>query len=113
MTTTRWTLGKFFTSTHPRELKRLSIKTVEQYLAGLGKKGWTRNGIRGEAYHLRRFFLYSEGQGWTARGIGAAIHGPRVYTQEQLSLGPAWPDVESRTENYSLTNPAGETRIIG
>ncbi|MGH9436979.1 MAG: tyrosine-type recombinase/integrase [Terriglobia bacterium] len=92
--TARHDLGKFFKRVGQRPLKRISINTVDRFLAWLGEQGWTRAGIQGMAYHLRGFFRYGESQGWTAQGVAAAIRGPRVYRQERLPLGPSWPDVQ-------------------
>ena len=64
------------------------------FLAHLGEQGWTRHGINAMAYIIRGFFKYAETQRWTRPGIGAEIHGPRVYSQEFLPLGPSWPDVQ-------------------
>jgi hypothetical protein len=46
------------------------------------------------AHIIRGFLNYGEVQRWTKPGIGAEIHGPRVYRQEFLPLGPSWPDVK-------------------
>jgi site-specific recombinase XerD len=92
--TARHHLKHFFAETTKRPLRRYVIAHIEQYLAGLGAKGWTRNGIRTLAYHLRDFFLYVESQRWTKPGLGVLIRGPRIYRRERPPTGPSWPDVQ-------------------
>jgi integrase/recombinase XerD len=94
ITTSRQELTKFFRYAGERPLKELRIADVERFLAWLGERGWTRAGICGMAHRIRRFFLYGESQEWTKPGISCEIHGPRVYRQESLPLGPSWPDVQ-------------------
>jgi integrase/recombinase XerD len=90
----RQSLRKFFEHTKKKQLIKLGIADVERYFVFLGKKGWTRAGIRGRAHHLRMFFRYGEQMRWTKPGIADAIRGPRVYQHEQLPLGPSWADVQ-------------------
>lgn len=90
----RQSLMKFFQHTKKKQLITFRIADVEHYFIFLGKKGWTRAGIRGRAHHLRMFFRYGEQMGWTKPGIADAIRGPRVYQHEQLPLGPSWADVQ-------------------
>jgi integrase/recombinase XerD len=92
--TARHHLKHFFAETPRRRLTLHTIAQIEHYLASLGEKGWTRNGIRTLAYHLRGFFLYSESQKWTKPGLGVLIRGPRIYRRERPPMGPSWPDVQ-------------------
>ena len=92
--TQRHYLKQFFQFMRKKQLSALRLTDVERFLIFLGKKGWTRAGIRGIAYYLRMFFRYGEQMGWTRPGIADAIRGPRVYQHEQLPLGPSWPDVQ-------------------
>lgn len=75
--TARHHLKHFFAETTMRRLPQYTIAHIGQYLAGLGEKGWTRNGIRTLAYHLRGFFLYAESQRWRDAGLGVLIRGTR------------------------------------
>jgi site-specific recombinase XerD len=90
----RWHLINFLKYVGDRPLKQLRSADVDQFLASLGMKGWTRNGIRSIAHVLRGFFKYGETQKWTKPGISGEIHGPRIYRHESLPLGPTWPDVQ-------------------
>ncbi|MDQ2775042.1 MAG: site-specific integrase [Acidobacteriota bacterium] len=87
-------LPKFLKYTTGKTLKQMRLADVELFLAHLGERGWTRHGINAMAYVLRSFFKYAETQRWTKPGIGAEIHGPRLYRHESLPLGPSWPDVQ-------------------
>jgi integrase/recombinase XerD len=91
---TRDQLIKFFRGLGGRSLKKFQIQHVDEYLAKLGKKGWTRAGLSTFANRIRGFFRYGEQHKWTKPGISAAIRGPRVYRNEHLPLGPTWPDVQ-------------------
>lgn len=92
--TARHHLKHFFAETRKRPLTQCTIAHIEQYLAGLGEKGWTRYGIRTLAYHLRGFFLYAESQRWRKPGLGVLIRGPRIYRRERPPMGPSWTDVQ-------------------
>ena len=92
--TSRCQLGKFFTYVGERPLKHLRSSDVDQFLASLGAKGWTRTSICCAAHIIRGFFKFSETQKWTKPGISGEIHGPRIYRHERLPLGPTWPDVQ-------------------
>jgi site-specific recombinase XerD len=94
VTTARSELPKFLKYTPGKTLKQMRLADVEIFLAHLGEQGWTRHGINSMAHIIRGFFKYGEAQRWTKPGIGAEIHGPRVYRREFLPLGPSWPDVQ-------------------
>jgi len=92
--TARHSLAKFFKYARKRKLGEFRIIDVENFLARLGKEGWTRHGIRSIARQIRIFFRYSGQQDWTKPGIAAQVRGPRLYQHEQLPVGPSWPDVQ-------------------
>jgi site-specific recombinase XerD len=94
VTTPRSQLPKFLRYSADKRLKQLRLADLAGFLAHLGKHGWTRHGINSMAHIIRGFLNYGEVQRWTKPGIGAEIHGPRVYRQEFLPLGPSWPDVK-------------------
>jgi integrase/recombinase XerD len=64
----RQSMRKFFQHTKKKQLIKLTIVDAERYFVFLGKKGWTRAGIRGRAHHLRMFFRYGEQMRWTKPG---------------------------------------------
>ena len=73
--TARHHLKHFFAETPRRRLTLYTITQIEHYLASLGEKGWTRNGIRSFAYRLRGFFKYGESQGWTKHLVITSMAG--------------------------------------
>ena len=85
---------KFLKYTTGKTLMQMRLADVDQFLASLGERGWTRHGIKSMGHIIRGFFKYAEMQKWTRPGISAEIRGPRVYRQEHLPLGPTWPDVQ-------------------
>lgn len=105
VTTAQSQLPKFLKYTVSKTLKQMRLADVEIYLAHLGKNGWTRHGINSMAHIIRGFFKYSEARGWTKPGIGAEIHGPRVYRREFLPLGPSWPDVQRLLASTETDHP--------
>jgi len=87
-------LTRFFKGIPNRELKRITVDHVEQFLKQKREAGCTRNGLSSFIYALRSFFNYGERQGWTKPGIGAQLYGPQTYRHEQLPQGPSWADVQ-------------------
>jgi integrase/recombinase XerD len=105
VTTARSELPKFLKYTSGKTLNQMRLADVETFLAHLGEQGWTRHGINSMAHIIRGFFKYCETQRWTKPGIGAEIHGPRVYRREFLPLGPSWPDVQRLLESTETDHP--------
>jgi site-specific recombinase XerD len=87
-------LARFFKNIPHRELKRITVADVEQFLRRKREAGCTRDGLCSFISALRSFFNYGESRGWTRPGIAAQLYGPRRYRQEQLPQGPAWADVQ-------------------
>jgi site-specific recombinase XerD len=87
-------LRRFFTNTRTKRLNQLRVSDVEGFASQLRERGRTRAGLSSFVHAMRGFFKYGETQGWTKRGIGAQLHGPRMYRQEHLPLGPSWPEVQ-------------------
>ena len=50
--------------------------------------------VAGSAKALRAFFRHAAARGWCADSIAAGIDGPRLFRQEGLPSGPAWPEVK-------------------
>jgi len=87
-------LEQFFKDVPKRELKRITVADIEQFLTRKRKGGYTRTGLAGFIYAFRSFFIYGERQGWTKPGIGTQLHAPRRYRHEQLPQGPSWEDIQ-------------------
>ena len=105
ITTAASEIPKFMKYAAGKTLKQIRLADVERFLAHLGEQGRTRHGINAMAYILRGFFKYSETQRWTKPGIGAEIHGPRLYSNEFLPLGPSWPDVQRLLASTETDHP--------
>src|ERR1035437_2124604 len=104
--TARYQLPQFLKYTGDKTLKQMRLEDVERFLAQLGEQGWTRHGINSMAHIIRGFFKYAETQQWTKPGISVEIHGPRVYRQEHLPLGPSWPDVQRLLASTETDHPS-------
>jgi len=87
-------LTRFFKNTKQKSLKQFNASDVEQFQSQLRERGRTRAGLCSFIHALRGFFKYGEAQGWTKPGIASQLHGPRMYRQEHLPLGPSWSDVQ-------------------
>jgi integrase/recombinase XerD len=87
-------LQTFFRNTPERLLNNITIHEIERFLKRKYEAGCTRAGLSSFIWGLRSFFNYGERQGWTKPGIGAQLHGPRMYRYEQLPQGPTWTDVQ-------------------
>jgi site-specific recombinase XerD len=92
-----WNITEFlrrFCGQH-RPLHEISVIQLDEALARKGEQdGYTRRSIQSVAESLRSFFRYAEQRGWCRPGLAAAIKSPRVYQDEGIPAGPAWPDVQ-------------------
>ncbi len=75
------------------QFSTVSLADVDTFLADYGSKGNCRISVKNVASVLRAFFKYAGSQRWCSATITHEIHGPRIFTQEQLPLGPSWFDV--------------------
>lgn len=76
-------------------LRELSIGQLDDAIRQKGQHdGCTRVSVRTYAYVLRAFLRYAEAQRWCRPGLAAGLLLPRVYRDEALPAGPAWPEVE-------------------
>jgi site-specific recombinase XerD len=76
-----------------RSLSEVCLKDVDMFLASYGARGNCRESVRNMAAALRAFFTYAGSKGWCAASLACEIHGPRLFSQEHLPLGPSWQDV--------------------
>ena len=75
------------------QFSSVSLSNVDAFLAHSGANGNCRISVKNIAMALRAFFKYAGSQGWCSPGIDLIIHGPRIFSQENLPSGPSWPDV--------------------
>lgn len=75
------------------QISVVCLNDIDAFLAYYGAKGNCRESVKNMAAALRAFFKYAGAQGWCPTLIAHGIHGPRIFTQEQLPSGPSWQDV--------------------
>jgi site-specific recombinase XerD len=75
------------------QISDVCLKDIDAFLSDYGSKGNCRISVKDMATALKAFFKYSGAQGWCPSSIAPEIHGPRIFAQEQLPLGPSWNDV--------------------
>jgi site-specific recombinase XerD len=74
-------------------ISEVRFEDLDGFLASYGEKGNCRKSVKNMAAALRIFFKYAGSMGWCSSSIAPLIHGPRIFAQEQLPLGPSWEDV--------------------
>ena len=77
----------------------IMIADIDAFLDEKGRGGWSRVSMAASAHALRAFFRHAERRQWCAPGIAAAIDAPRLFREEALPMGPAWPDVQRLLES--------------
>jgi site-specific recombinase XerD len=69
------------------------LNDIDTFLGQYGARGNCRKSVKNMAMALRSFFKYAGTQGWCPPEVAPNIHGPRIFTQENLPYGPSWPEV--------------------
>ena len=77
----------------------IMISDVDAFHDKKGRGGWSRVSIATSAHALRAFFRHAERRQWCTPGFAAAIDAPRLFREEALPMGPAWPDVQRLLES--------------
>ena len=92
----RWVLHRFLDQLGTEDsLHSLTITRFDElFLKMVDTNHHSRVSVRHYAGTLRAFFRYAEIRGWCRSGLGAAIHGPRVYSQTAVPKGPTWDEVK-------------------
>lgn len=75
------------------DISAVCLKDIDAFLTHYGDKGNCRISVKNMATALKAFFKYAASRGWCSSSIAPDIHGPRIFAQEQLPLGPSWEDV--------------------
>lgn len=89
-----------------RPLSDIRPNDVDAYLAMGSGQGWARVTIRNVVDALRAFFRFGAQHGWCTPRLAEAIHGPRIYAQENLPAGPSWTDVQRLFARLDANRPA-------
>lgn len=90
-------------SGHPFSAVRLT--DIDAYLARFAERGWSRVTMANEAGMLRAFFRHAGRRGWCHAAIADGIRGPRIYSQENLPVGPSWEDVTRLLSSLNTDDP--------
>jgi integrase/recombinase XerD len=67
---------------------------MDQFVNDLSAEGYSRSTLACVTKILRRFFSFAHNQGWCQWDLSQGILSPRLYRQENVPTGPAWPDVQ-------------------
>ena len=86
---------RWYKKTGADSLAEVQIKHIDAYLEYRGATNWSRSSISKSANALRAFFRHVYRGGWCRQSIASAIQGPRLYTHENLPMGPTWEEVQS------------------
>ncbi len=76
-----------------RRVADLTLLDLDAYLQHLHAKGLSRVAIRNHINAVRAFIRHAERRGWCTAGLADALHGPHIYREHGLPLGPSWEDV--------------------
>ena len=77
----------WFSKRRRRELRTISLKDVDRYLAEKASV-WTKVSLASSAAILRAFFRYAENRRWCAAGIACGIKSPPIRTDSCGLHGP-------------------------
>jgi len=104
----RWHLGQFLDWLHERgrRVTDLTLRDLDAYLQHLHAKGLSRVAIRIHINAVRAFTRHAERRGWCAAGLADALHGPHIYREHGLPLGPSWDEVSRLIEDAASDKPA-------
>ncbi len=108
----RWHLGQFLDWLHERAscVTDLDLRDLDAYLQHLHAKGLSRVTIRIYTNAVRAFIRHAERRGWCTAGLADALHGPRIYREHGLPLGPSWDDVKRLIQDAASSHDAADVR---
>lgn len=91
-----WWAGGFLKWLREKDvpLRQVTLPKVDGFMRHLSSQGLSRVTMVTAAKALRRFLRYAFERGWCRRNCQQGVLSPRVYRQENLPAGPAWPDVK-------------------
>ena len=104
----RWHLEKVLDWHHERGrcVSDLDLRDFDAYLQHLHSKGLSRVSIKIHTNAVRAFIRHAERRGWCPAGLADALHGPRIYRDHGLPLGPSWDEVRRLIEDAASDDPA-------
>lgn len=91
----RWHLARFLDWLDERgqRVSDLNLLGLDAYLQHLHARRLSRVSIKIHTNAIRAFIRHAERRGWCAAGLADALHGPRIYREHGLPLGPSWDEV--------------------
>ena len=91
-----WHVEQFLHWYQSQDCKIASVKVsdIDRFLRTYGAERWSRVSMASNANALRSFFRYAEKCNWTNSHISESIQGPRLFTHENIPMGPSWDDVK-------------------
>jgi integrase/recombinase XerD len=103
----RWHLERFLDWLHDqgRRVSDLELRDLDAYSLHLHTKGLSRVTVKIHTNAVRAFLRHAELRGWCAAGLADALHGPRIYREHGLPLGPSWDDVRRLIEDAASDDP--------
>lgn len=103
----RWHLGQFLTWLHRRRrpVTRVTPQDLDAYLQHLHGKGLSRVTIRIHTNAIRAFLRHAERRGWRTARLADALHGPHIYREHGLPLGPSWDEVRRLIGDAATDDP--------
>jgi integrase/recombinase XerD len=86
-------------------LSELRLEQVDAFLTLKGVQGWCRVSITSIVKALRMFFRYAAMQGRCSPSLATGIEGPRLFSGEELPVGPKWEDVQRLIASANTDRP--------
>jgi len=92
----RWHVNRFLRWLYARKRRvaNLRLRDFDVFFRTLHAKGFSRATIRIYANAIRSFVRHAERRAQCPSGLADELHGPRIYRQHELPLGPSWDDVK-------------------
>ena len=81
-----------------------SPSIIDGYLSHRSNEGCNRRSIASVVTCLRDFFRYAAIRQWTITDFSNTIHGPRLFSHENIPYAPDWDVVEKLVEYYDNTD---------
>ena len=103
----RWHVSRFLDWLHARHapVPSLSPRELDGYLQHLHAKKLSRVSIKFHTNAVRAFIRHAEWRGWCAAGLADTLHGPHIYRDHGLPVGPSWDDVNRLIQDAASDDP--------
>jgi site-specific recombinase XerD len=104
----RWHLVQFLAWLYGRgrRVTDLNLRDLDAYLQYFHAKGLSRVTIKIHTNAIRAFICHAERRGWCAAGLADTLHGPHIYREHGLPLGPSWDEVKKLIQDAASDDPA-------